>query len=67
MACAVTTSKHALTDYGRIARWHEGVPFTSQSGLATSNGGTIRAAISSHLAAELAALYSEEEASNVVL
>ena len=67
LAAAVQRSNHALPDYARIARWHATAPFTAQNGLATGNGRPIRAAISSHHAAELAALYSEEEASDVVL
>ena len=67
LAAAVQRSNHALPDYARIARWHAAAPFTAQNGLATGNGRPIRAAISRHHAAELAALYSEEEASNVVL
>ncbi|MBK7676294.1 AMP-binding protein [Accumulibacter sp.] len=64
---AVQRSNHALPDYARIARWHAAAPFTAQNGLATGNGRPIRTAICRHHAAELAALYSEEEASDVVL
>jgi long-chain acyl-CoA synthetase len=66
LATAVRRANQTLPDYARIGRWHAAAPFTAGNGLATGNGRPIRAAIFSHHAAELAALYQDEETRHVV-
>ena len=67
LAGAVQRANDALPDYARIARWLASAPFSRENGLATGNGRPIRGAIFSHHAAELAALYVDEETADVVL
>jgi long-subunit acyl-CoA synthetase (AMP-forming) len=67
LAAAVAAANAALPDYARIAAWVSAPPFTSQNGLVTGNGRPIRAAILSHYAAALAALYQTKESVDVVL
>ncbi|MCQ1551224.1 MAG: AMP-binding protein [Candidatus Accumulibacter phosphatis] len=66
LEAAVQRANNALPDYTRIGRWLAAAPFSTTNGLATGNGRPIRSAILSHHAAELAALYREREAADVV-
>ncbi len=67
LAQAVAIANAALPDYARIGKWSAVAPFTVQNGLATGNGRPRRAAILNHFAAEIAALYPDEESLNDVL
>ncbi|MBK7081278.1 MAG: AMP-binding protein [Betaproteobacteria bacterium] len=66
LALAVQRANAALPDYARVRRWLVVPPFSAQNGLATGNGRPIRSAIFSQHAAALAALHSDEKASNDV-
>lgn len=61
LAAAVAAANAALPDYARVGAWVSAPPFTSQNGLATGNGRLVRAALLSHYAAALAAVYPEED------
>lgn len=67
LEAAVAAANAALPDYARIGAWVSASPFTAQNGLSTGNGRPVRAAILSHHAASLAALYPREETVDVVL
>lgn len=56
-----------LPDYARIAHHVAVAPFTIQNGLATGNGRPVRTTIIERHAAQIAALYSPEENTNVIL
>lgn len=61
MKDAVARANSGLPDYARIGKWITAAPFTLQNGLATGNGRPLRPSIIERYAAELAALYSDEE------
>lgn len=66
LAQAILTSNQQLPDYARVARWLVATePFTSQNGLATSNGRIKRNEIYQRYQSQLQAFY--EESTHVVL
>ncbi len=67
ITAAVACANAQLPDYARIGHWIEAAPFTLQNGLATGNGRPVRTAILDHYAAQVAALYQDEENTHVVL
>lgn len=67
IATAISRANAHLPDYARVGHWLEALPFNQQNGLATGNGRPVRAAILDHYAAQIAALYSTEENTDVVL
>ena len=67
ITAAVARANAQLPDYARIGHWIEAAPFTLQNGLATGNGRPVRTAILDHYAAQVAALYQDEENTHVVL
>ena len=67
ITAAVACANAQLPDYARIGHWIEAAPFTLQNGLATGNGRPVRSAILDHYAAQVAALYQDEENTHVVL
>ena len=67
LAAAVAAANATLPDYARIGGWAAAEPFTPTNGQATGNGRPKRAAILSHYAAALAALYEAEETRDAVL
>jgi acyl-CoA synthetase (AMP-forming)/AMP-acid ligase II len=67
LAAAVAAVNAGLPDYARIGAWLAVPPFTLANGQATGNGRPVRAAILSHHAAALAALYTDKETADVVL
>jgi len=64
---ALQAANQALPDYARVAHRLIVEPFTPENGLATGNGRPVRAAIIDHHAAQVAALYAQEEPRDVVL
>ena len=67
IATAITRANAHLPDYARIGHWLEAAPFNLQNGLSTGNGRPVRSAILDHYAAQIAALYPNEENTDVVL
>ena len=67
VSAAIARANEQLPDYARVGHWLEAAPFSLQNGLATGNGRPIRAAILDHYAAQIAALYPNEENTDVVL
>ena len=67
LEAAVAAANATLPDYARIGGWAAAAPFTPANGQATGNGRPKRAAILSHYAAALAALYESEETRDAVL
>ncbi len=64
---AVAAVNAALPDYARLAGWLPSPPFTADNGLATGNGRPRREAITERHAAGLAALYANQETTDVLL
>lgn len=67
VSAAVERANRSLPDYARVGRWIAAAPFTLQNGQATGNGRPVRQSILARYAAQLAALYDEEETADVVL
>ncbi len=67
IALAITRANALLPDYAHIKHWIPAAPFTFQNGLATGNGRPLRASILNQYAAALAALYLNEEDTDVLL
>jgi len=67
IAAAIARANTHLPDYARVGHWTEAAPFNVQNGLATGNGRPVRAAILDHYAAQVAALYPDEENAHAVL
>lgn len=67
LAAAVAAANRSLPDYARVGAWIVAEAFTPGNGQLTGNGRPVRAAIVSHYAAPLAALYREKENLDVVL
>jgi long-subunit acyl-CoA synthetase (AMP-forming) len=67
IAAAITRANATLPDYARIGHWITATPFTVGNAQTTGNGRPIRSAILNHYAAQIAALYQNEETSHVVL
>ena len=64
---AILAANQTLPDYARVAHRLLAAPFTPENGLATGNGRPMRSAIVEHHAAQVAALYAQEESEDVVL
>jgi long-subunit acyl-CoA synthetase (AMP-forming) len=64
---AILAANQTLPDYARVAHRLLAAPFTPENGLATGNGRPMRSAIIEHHAAQVAALYAQEESEDVVL
>ena len=64
---AVAAVNAALPDYARLVGWLPSPPFTADNGLATGNGRPRREAITERHAAGLAALYANQETTDVLL
>jgi len=67
ITAAIARANAQLPDYARIGHWIEAAPFTFHNGLSTGNGRPVRSAILNHYAAEISALYLNEENTHVVL
>lgn len=67
IAAAIARANAHLPDYARIGHWLEAAPFNLQNGLATGNGRPVRSEILNHYAADIAALYPDEENAHAVL
>ena len=67
VSTAVSRTNAQLPDYARIGHWIMTAPFTVHNGQATGNGRPVRSSILDQHAAELAALYQNEETTHVVL
>jgi long-subunit acyl-CoA synthetase (AMP-forming) len=67
VAAAVAHANTSLPDYARLGSWITASAFTLQNGQSTGNGRPVRAAILERYAAELAALYPQENTLEAVL
>lgn len=67
IALAIARVNATLPDYARVKHWIPAAPFTFQNGLATGNGRPLRASILNQHAAALAAIYQNEEDTDVLL